>query len=100
MSLLGEREYPVDALREGWEAILLHQFHDILPGSSIRQVYEDAAPLTNGSRRSAGETLTAALDRIAWQVRTDGEVGHRLQPLELGARRRRWRCPGTRQRPP
>lgn len=25
-----------------WEAVLLHQFHDIIPGSSIREVYEDS----------------------------------------------------------
>ena len=35
-------EYPIDELRSGWERILLNQFHDILPGSSIRQVYEDS----------------------------------------------------------
>lgn len=34
--------YVREQLNEGWEQILLNQFHDILPGSSIRQVYEDA----------------------------------------------------------
>ena len=29
-------------LDEAWKILLLHQFHDILPGSSIREVYEDA----------------------------------------------------------
>lgn len=29
------------ALDAGWRTILLNQFHDILPGSSIRQVYAD-----------------------------------------------------------
>lgn len=33
--------YPKAALDEIWERVLLNQFHDILPGSSIRQVYED-----------------------------------------------------------
>jgi alpha-mannosidase len=28
-------------LREAWELVLYNQFHDILPGSSIRAVYED-----------------------------------------------------------
>ncbi len=37
--LLGD-EYPQDKLNEGWECILLNQFHDIIPGSSIRSVYE------------------------------------------------------------
>jgi len=29
-------------LASGWESLLFNQFHDILPGSSIHQVYEDA----------------------------------------------------------
>ncbi len=35
-------EYPHQKLNQGWELLLLNQFHDILPGSSIRQVYEDS----------------------------------------------------------
>jgi alpha-mannosidase len=31
-----------EALNEGWRLILLNQFHDVLPGSSIHEVYEDA----------------------------------------------------------
>ncbi len=30
-----------DQLTEGWKIILCNQFHDIIPGSSIREVYED-----------------------------------------------------------
>ena len=32
--------FPKDRLDEGWEIILTNQFHDIIPGSSIREVYE------------------------------------------------------------
>jgi alpha-mannosidase len=39
--LLGA-EYPRAALDEGWRLILTNQFHDILPGSAISQVYEDS----------------------------------------------------------
>lgn len=39
--LLGN-EYPAQALYDAWEIVLLHQFHDIIPGSSIREVYEDS----------------------------------------------------------
>ncbi len=35
-------QYPGGQLNEGWETILLNQFHDILPGSSIKEVYEDS----------------------------------------------------------
>ncbi len=31
-----------EVLDEGWKMLLTHQFHDILPGSSMREVYEDA----------------------------------------------------------
>lgn len=34
--------YPKDAMDECWEILLRNQFHDILPGSSIREVYEDS----------------------------------------------------------
>jgi len=34
--------YPREKLNRGWETILLNQFHDILPGSSIKEVYEDS----------------------------------------------------------
>lgn len=40
-TLLGG-EYAKDALYDGWTTILLNQFHDIIPGSSIREVYEDS----------------------------------------------------------
>ncbi|SFR65657.1 alpha-mannosidase [Anaeromicropila populeti] len=31
-----------DEMREGWKILLTHQFHDIIPGSSIHEVYEDS----------------------------------------------------------
>ena len=36
----GER-YPQERFERLWKGVLLNQFHDILPGSSIREVYED-----------------------------------------------------------
>ena len=35
------REYPAEELRELWRFVLLGQFHDILPGSSISWVYRE-----------------------------------------------------------
>ena len=42
------KPYPREAINKLWEVLLLNQFHDILPGSSIREVYED-------SRKQFGE---------------------------------------------
>jgi alpha-mannosidase len=34
--------YPRDKINQLWELVLLNQFHDVLPGSSIEMVYKDA----------------------------------------------------------
>jgi alpha-mannosidase len=36
------RSYPQAELEAAWKKVLLNQFHDIIPGSSVREVYEDA----------------------------------------------------------
>ena len=38
----GEYTYPLSRMDAAWKKLLLNQFHDILPGSSIGKVYEDA----------------------------------------------------------
>ncbi|MBR6029557.1 MAG: alpha-mannosidase [Clostridia bacterium] len=50
-------DYPADTLRECWKKLLLNQFHDILPGSHIHPVYEDAMR----DYREIGEKLDALL---------------------------------------
>lgn len=34
--------YPAEELEEIWKEVLLYQFHDILPGSSIKRVYDES----------------------------------------------------------
>lgn len=34
--------YPQDKINGAWETVLLNQFHDVIPGSSIGEVYEDS----------------------------------------------------------
>lgn len=41
-SKLTASKYPDEKLKECWETTLLNQFHDIIPGSSIKEVYEDS----------------------------------------------------------
>ncbi|GGB41973.1 alpha-mannosidase [Fictibacillus barbaricus] len=38
----GWASYPTEKLLEAWKILLRNQFHDIIPGSSIREVYGDA----------------------------------------------------------
>lgn len=63
----GWAAYPCRDLTEGWKIILRNQFHDIIPGSSIREVYEDsrveyqkAESLASGSWRSAAKVIASS----------------------------------------
>ena len=71
-SLLCGTEYPSAALQEGWEILMRNQFHDILPGSSIRQVYEDSkreyARLSQLTMEETDKRLQQLTDRIGGTV--------------------------------
>lgn len=58
-----------EELTEGWKILLTHQFHDIIPGSSIHEVYEDSRQNYRIAEMIAGKTLEsfyhAALDKRA-----------------------------------
>jgi len=41
-TLLTNHAYPSEDIQKAWELICLNQFHDILPGSSIGEVYLDS----------------------------------------------------------
>ena len=66
------REYPAAALDEAWKLLLLNQFHDIIPGSSIHWANEDC--LRDHARIAAitGDLIAAAQRAIAEQVDTTG----------------------------
>jgi alpha-mannosidase len=60
-------EYPHAELTRAWELLCLNQFHDVLPGSSIGQVYEDSACDYEAIRaigEQVRETALAALARL------------------------------------
>jgi len=75
--LAGESLYPAAELNQAWERILLNQFHDILPGSSIRQVYEDCHA-DYGKIFAAGQS---ALAQAAGRIRS--RLGLRDRVLAL-----------------
>lgn len=68
-SHLGRLAYPGSELERLWKLVLLNQFHDIIPGSSIAEVYRDSAAqhaevLAVGAqlRRRAMDALLAEAD--------------------------------------
>ncbi len=53
------------SLEDSWKKTLLHQFHDILPGSSIGEVYEGTAADHAGVMQQTGAARDAALSSLA-----------------------------------
>ena len=73
-SLLLGKGYPQKAINDNWERILLNQFHDILPGSSIHEVYEECDRQYAGILGQGQELLNSALSDIAQNIGTEGGV--------------------------
>ncbi len=67
---LGE-EYPHDEFTADWKCILLHQFHDILPGSSINEVYDDSAEAYSKLLNEGKTRLKKTLEILADNISTD-----------------------------
>ncbi len=61
-------QYPLATLDAQWKEVLLNQFHDILPGSSIARVYEEAA-----ARYASVKRETAAIIKTSTEALTCGE---------------------------
>ncbi|MBE6590262.1 MAG: alpha-mannosidase, partial [Ruminococcaceae bacterium] len=51
--------FPKKSLHDGWEMILTNQFHDIIPGSSIKEVY-DQCQIDYADIRARGEAALSA----------------------------------------
>ena len=68
---LASTAYPQDILTDCWETVLLNQFHDIIPGSSIGEVYEVSHKQYEKIAKDGGEVIDNALKAVASRVNTD-----------------------------
>jgi alpha-mannosidase len=62
-----------DGLGEAWRLLLRNQFHDILPGTAIGEVYERAEVELGQAAASAEETTGTALQALARALAVAGE---------------------------
>ena len=69
-NLIGGDIYPSEKLLERWQEVLLYQFHDILPGSSIKRVYDECVPRYQSIYENTKENIKQGLDKIATRVDT------------------------------
>ncbi|HEY3868098.1 MAG TPA: glycoside hydrolase family 38 C-terminal domain-containing protein, partial [Actinocrinis sp.] len=65
----GGSPYPYEELDDLWRQVLLHQFHDILPGTSIAWVHREAEQVYGRIH----ERLEALIARAAAAVRAGGD---------------------------
>src|SRR5207248_1086327 len=64
--------YPAQRLERAWKTLLLHQFHDIIPGSGIHWVYEDTARDHAQVAAEAGAVIGDATDALVAAADTRG----------------------------
>ncbi|SHE36658.1 alpha-mannosidase [Caldanaerobius fijiensis DSM 17918] len=61
-------KYPQDKINECWEITLLNQFHDIIPGSSIKEVYEDSRKQYEKINAIGRDIVNTALENISSNI--------------------------------
>ncbi|MBE3583568.1 MAG: alpha-mannosidase [Limnochordaceae bacterium] len=63
-SLVAGEPYPAAELDEAWKTLLRNQFHDILPGSGIHEIYEDAIRELTEARQVAARVIRQATQAL------------------------------------
>lgn len=79
--LIDDYSYPREKINEGWKILLRNQFHDILPGTSIKEVYEDSAEEYNLALEPGQKLLKSSLDNISKKIAIDGKKLVVFNPL-------------------
>lgn len=64
LAMLPLADYPRADLDRIWKRLLINQFHDILPGSSIRLVYEDTVPEHAAAMAECDRLIARAARRL------------------------------------
>lgn len=72
--LLNGGAYPSETIRRNTTNILLNQFHDIIPGSSIRQVYEVTDEEYARIREEGQAIVNEKLQSIQKNLKTEGGI--------------------------
>ena len=67
-NILCGAEFPQTEIETAWKKVLFNQFHDILPGSSITQVYEDAIPEWEAVEKIGRKILEESLIGITSKI--------------------------------
>ncbi len=89
------RPYPAEELEQIWKEVLLYQFHDILPGSSITRVYTESRDRYKLLQEHLEVILGKALEAVAGTADSAGNETSILAFNSLGWARKEWVPVGT-----
>lgn len=67
-SQMTDYKYPKKEINNIWETILLNQFHDILPGSSIKEVYEESKEQYLSMQKETVSLIQSAIGKIVKSI--------------------------------
>lgn len=67
--------YPQQMITKGWKNVLFNQFHDILPGSSIREVYLDSDKDYKEAFKLGEYVLESSIKSIASNINMEAVEG-------------------------
>ena len=97
LATLYQQPYPDREIFQIWKTLMFNQFHDILPGSSIHQVYCDAEREYAETRKLTTDLLSQTLTTLCCQIDTRGQgealvvfnpsSWERTNPVELALNR-------------
>lgn len=73
LSMLLGNNYPQENINNSWETILLNQFHDIIPGSSIKEVYD----VTKVEYKELLENVNGLIDNGINNINSDINLANR-----------------------
>jgi len=62
--LYTDEQYPADIIEKIWKEVLLYQFHDILPGSSIKRVYDESLERYGTLLSATGGYIRSSVDEL------------------------------------
>lgn len=73
LALLEGAPYNAKAIEKAWKLVLLNQFHDILPGSSVTEVYDVADQEYEQVYKVGGALKDEAICHLGQRINTMGE---------------------------
>lgn len=72
--VLTNGEYNQEEINRAWKTMLLHQFHDVLPGSSVKEVYDRTDKDFAELFKKGNAEIESKINAVASNVETDGGI--------------------------